>query len=50
MRHFVILAVALVLLAAQAGIVGLGPFAPQVSAQYRSVFIEHKTLDWVTEP
>jgi hypothetical protein len=50
MRPWLILAASLFLLAAQAGIVGLGLFAPHVSAQYRAFFIDHTTTDWVREP
>jgi hypothetical protein len=50
MRARMILAVALLLLLAQAGIVGVGLFAPRVSAQYRAFFIDHTTTDWVREP
>jgi hypothetical protein len=50
MRAPLILALALLLLLAQACIVGVGLFAPRVSAQYRAFFIDRTTTDWVREP
>lgn len=50
MRGIVALALALALFAAQAAIVGIGLFAPHVTAQYRAVFIDKITEDWVREP
>jgi hypothetical protein len=50
MRATLILAVALGLLVAQAGIVGVGLFAPKVTAQYRAFFIDQTITDWVREP
>ncbi len=50
MRALFFLAVALALLVAQACIVGVGLFAPHVSAQYRAFFIDHTITDWVREP
>jgi hypothetical protein len=37
---------ALVLIAAQAAILGIGLFAPNVSPQYRAYFLEHTTKVW----
>ena len=37
---------ALLLIAAQALILGLGLFAPQVSSDYRAYFIEHSIHAW----
>lgn len=44
------LALAVLLLLAQAGIVAIGLFAPRVSAQYRAFFIAHTITAWVAEP
>jgi hypothetical protein len=49
MRARMFLALAVILLLAQAGIVGVGLFVPRVSAQYRAFFIDHTTTDWVRE-
>jgi hypothetical protein len=46
MRAYLILAIAIPLLLAQAGIVAIGLFAPHVSPQYRAFFIEHSTDEW----
>lgn len=37
---------ALMLIAAQALILGLGLFAPRVSPEYRAFFIEHSLQEW----
>jgi hypothetical protein len=50
MRAKLILFVALLLLLAQAGIVGVGLFHAQVTPQYRAVFIDRSASDWVREP
>ena len=50
MRGALILLLALLLLAGQAAIVGVGLFAPKVSPQYRAFFIDHTTTEWVREP
>lgn len=50
MRTAVVLLASVVLLALQAGIVGVGLFAPRVTPQYRAFFIDHTTTDWVREP
>jgi len=47
LRHHWKLALAMLLILAQAGILGLGLFAPRVSAGYRALFID-KTM--MTEP
>jgi hypothetical protein len=44
------LVLALVLFAAQAAVVGIGLFAPNVTAQYRAFFIDKITAVWVREP
>ena len=46
MRRYLILAVALALLTAQAMIVGIGLFAPNVSQEYRAFFIDHTQTEW----
>lgn len=50
MRGIAALVLALALFAAHATIVGIGLFAPDVSAQYRAVFIDRSTTAWVREP
>jgi hypothetical protein len=50
MRGIAAFVLALVLFAAQAAIVAVGLFAPDVSPQYRAFFIEKTTTDWVREP
>ena len=50
MRGAISLAVAIVLLAAQAGIVAIGLFRPNVSAHYRAFFIDHTEPVWTGEP
>jgi hypothetical protein len=50
MRAILVLAMAILLLAAQAAIVGIGLLAPDVSPQYRAVFIDKTTDVWVREP
>ena len=49
MRGILSLVAALVLFAAQAAIVAVGLFAPDVSAQYRAFFIDRTTSEWVRE-
>lgn len=49
MRAGVILALALVLIALQAAILGVGLFAPRVTAQYRAYFIDQTVDTWVRE-
>lgn len=49
MRGIAALIAALVLFAAQAAIVAVGLFAPDVSAQYRAFFIDKTTTVWVRE-
>lgn len=50
MRAMAALALALALFAAQAAIVAIGLFAPNVTQQYRAVFIDKTTTQWVREP
>jgi hypothetical protein len=50
MRGIAALVLALVLFVAQAAIVAVGLFAPNVSPQYRAVFIDKTAVDWVREP
>jgi hypothetical protein len=50
MRGIAALVLALVLFVAQAAIVAVGLFAPNVSPQYRAVFIDKTEVDWVREP
>lgn len=49
MRTVLTLAAALVLLVAQAAIVGMGLFRPHVSPQYRAFFIDHTITTWERE-
>lgn len=50
MRAAILLAVAFVLVGAQAAIVVIGLFRPNVSAHYRAFFIDHTVSVWTGEP
>lgn len=50
MRGIAALVLAVLLFAAQAAIVAVGLFAPDVSPQYRAFFIDRSTTPWVREP